>query len=124
MGRRRRQLLALAGVLLALAAWGTARGVDTWRYRAALEQAKARIAAGSRAEGQRLLAASAARWPGQGEVQFLLGACEQSLGHLEAAEAAWSRVPPDSPYAGHAAMLHARLLLKRDQYAAAEAPPP
>src|SRR5262249_57217585 len=91
------------------------------RYRTALEQAKARIAAGSRAEGRRMRAASAARWPGEGEVQFLLGACEQSLGQLEAAEAAWSRVPPDSPYAGHAAMLHARLLLKRDQYAAAEA---
>src|SRR5205085_8856260 len=78
------------------------------------------IASGKPAEAQRLLAWSAVRWPGQGEVEFLLGACEQALGRVAAAEAAWSRVPPDSPYAGHAAMLRVRLLLKRDQLAAAE----
>jgi tetratricopeptide (TPR) repeat protein len=34
--------------------------------------------------------------------------------------AAWSRVPADSPFAGHAAMLHVRLLLKSDRFASAE----
>ena len=51
---------------------------------------------------------------------FLLGACEQALGRPDAALAAWSRVPADSPFAGHAAMLRVRLLLKRDRFAAAE----
>jgi len=100
---------------------GIARGVDSWRYRASLEQAKARIASGSPAEAWRLLAESAARWPKEGELIFLLGACEQALGRPDAAEAAWSRVPADSPVAGHAAMLRFRLLLERDRFAAAEA---
>jgi len=117
---RRRRLLVVLGIALVLAVWGTARGVDSWCYRANLKQAKARIAAGSPADARRLLADSAARWPGEGEVAFLLGACEQALGRPEAAEAAWSRVPPDSSYAGNAAMLRVRLLLGRDQLAAAE----
>jgi len=110
----------LLGVTALFAAWGTARGVDSWRYRACLEQAKARIASGSPAAARRLLAESAARWPGEGELEFLLGACEQALGRPQAAEAAWSRVPNDSPFAGHAAMLRVRLLMKRDRFAAAE----
>src|SRR5271165_3480572 len=117
---RRRRLVVLLGVALVFAAWGTARAVDSWRYRASLDQAKARIAAGSPAEARRLLAESAARWPKEGELHFLLGACEQALGRPEAAAAAWSRVPADSPFAGHAAMLRVRMLLKRDQFAAAE----
>ena len=117
---RRRRLFVLLGVAAILAAWGTARGIDSWRYRASLEQAKARLASGSPAEARRLLAESAARWPGEGEVEFLLGACEQALGRPEAAEAAWSRVPPYSPFAGHAAMLRVRLLMKRDRFAEAE----
>jgi enediyne biosynthesis protein E4 len=118
---RRRWLLAVLGIATALAAWGTARGVDSWQYRAKLAQAKARIAAGSPAEACRLLADAVVRWPGEGEVAFLLGACEQALGRPDSALAAWSRVPSDSPFAGHAAMLRVRLLLKRDQFAAAEA---
>ena len=110
----------LLGVVALFAAWGTARGVDSWRYRTNLEQAKAWIASGSPAEARRLLAESAARWPKEGEMTFLLGACEQALGRPDAALAAWSRVPTDSPFAGNAAMLRVRLLMKRDRFAAAE----
>ena len=116
----RRWLLVILGVALVFASWGTARVVDSWRYRASLEQAKGRIASGLPHEARRLLAESAARWPGEGEVRFLLGACEQALGRPDAAEAAWSRVPANSPFAGHAAMLRVRLLMKRDRFAAAE----
>jgi enediyne biosynthesis protein E4 len=117
---RRSRLIILLGVIALVAAWGMARGVDSWRYRASLKQAKARLDSGSTYEARRLLAESAARWPAEGEVTFLLGACEQALGRPDAAEAAWSRVPADSPFAGHAAMLRVRLLLKRDRFAAAE----
>src|SRR5579883_2158370 len=117
---RRRGLVVILGVASVLATWGTVRAVDSWRYRASLEQAKARIASGSVAAARRVLAAAAARWPGDGEVTFLLGACEQALGRPDAAEATWSRVPADSPFAGHAAMLRVRLLMKRDRFAAAE----
>ncbi len=117
---RRRWLLGVAGIALAMAAWGTMRVVDSWRVKSILDQAKRRLDAGSPAAARRLLADAAARWPGEGEVEFLLGACEQALGRPDAAEAAWSRVPTESPFAGHAAMLHVRLLLKRDRFAAAE----
>ncbi len=117
---RQRRWVVILGVVSVFVVWGTARLVNSWRYRASLKQAKARLDSGSVAEARRLLAESAARWPGEGEVRFLLGACEQALGRLDAAEAAWSRVPTDSPFAGHAAMLRVRLLLKRDRFAAAE----
>src|SRR6516225_6613215 len=118
--RRRPLVIVLLGVGLVCAMWATARAVDSWRYRARLEQAKARIASGSPAEARRLLAEAEARWPREGELTFLPGACEQALGRPEAAMAAWSRVPADSPFAGHAAMLHVRLLLKSDRFASAE----
>ncbi len=120
MRRRWRWLLVILGVALVFAIWESWRVVDSWRYRASLERAKARIASGSPHEARRLLTESAARWPGEGEVKFLLGACEQALGRPDAAEAAWSRVPTDSPFAGNAAMLRVRLLLKQDRFAAAE----
>ncbi len=117
---RRRRFVVLLCVALVLAAWGTARGIDYWRYRSSIEQAKARIDKGLPADARRLLSQAAARWPGQGEAEFLLGACEQALGRPDAAEAAWSRVPRTSTFAGHAAMLRVRLLLKRDRFSAAE----
>jgi tetratricopeptide (TPR) repeat protein len=117
---RARRLGAILCASVMFAAWGTARAVDHWRYRSSIERAKTRIAAGSPAEAKRLLSHAAPLWPGQGEAEFLLGACEQALGRPAAAEAAWSRVPASSPFAGHAAMLRARLLLKRDRFAQAE----
>ena len=117
---RRRPLVSIVCVALVVATWATARVVDTWRYHASLERAKALIGSGSPVKARRLLADAASRWPGQGEVEFLLGACEQALGRPDAAEAAWTRIPADSPFAGHAAMLRVRLLLKRDRFAAAE----
>jgi enediyne biosynthesis protein E4 len=117
---RRRWWLAAAGIATLVAAWGTARAVDSWRIQSILKQAKQRLDARSPVEARRLLADAASRWPREGEVEFLLGACEQALGRPGAAEAAWSRVPADSPFAGHAAMLRVRLLLERDRYAAAE----
>jgi thioredoxin-like negative regulator of GroEL len=117
---RRRLLVAILGVTVVGGAWGAVRWVDSWRYRKSLEQAKARIASGLPTEARRLLAEAVLRWPAEGEVKFLLGACEQALGRPDAAEAVWSRVAPDSPYAAHAAILRVRLLLKRDRFAEAE----
>jgi thioredoxin-like negative regulator of GroEL len=113
-------MMVTLAVVLLFGAWGTARVVDTWRYRASIERAKAQIAAGRAAEARQLLADSAARWPGDGEATFLLGACEQSLGRAQAAELAWARIAESSPYAGHAAMLRVRLLLQRDRFAKVE----
>ena len=65
---RRRPLVAILGVALVFAIWGTARVVDSWRYRASLERAKTLIASRSPALARRLLAESALRWPQEGEV--------------------------------------------------------
>ena len=82
---RRSRWVMLLGVIALFAAWGTARVVDSWRYQASLKQAKDRLDSGSPYEARRVLAESAARWPGEGEVEFLLGACEQALGRPDAA---------------------------------------
>ena len=119
-GMRRKGLVLLIGLIALFAAWGTARAVDSWRYRTSMEKVKASIAAGSTSEARKLLVEAVERWPREGELQFLLGACEQALGRTQAAEEAWARVEPTSAFAGNAAMLRVRLLLKRDRFAAAE----
>ena len=48
------------------------------------------------------------------------GACEFKLGHPEAAEAAWSRVPAGSRFEPHAALYRARRVLNHDRFADAE----
>src|SRR5271166_5340816 len=84
--------LSVVGVR-ALESWR--RGRDVKAAEVALKAAKAALDARS-PEGARPLLARAStllRGAGDGEAAFLLGACEFKLGHLEAAEAAWSRVP-------------------------------
>jgi tetratricopeptide (TPR) repeat protein len=53
-------------------------------------------------------------------VEWLLGSCEQAEGNLDAAVAAWARVPPDSPRAEQAALNRAEVAYDRGQFAAAE----
>ena len=72
---------------------------------AALKAAKAALDARSPEGAPPLLAASARLGgAGDGEAEFLLGACELKLGHPEAAEAAWSRVPAGSRFEPYAAL--------------------
>ncbi len=98
------------------------RALDSWRFDSALREAKATLAGGSRPRSRDALAALAERWPGRGEVEFLLGASEQSLGRLEAASRAWGRVPAGSTFAPASAMFRARLALRSDRFAEAEGP--
>src|SRR5262249_61832955 len=78
------------------------------------------ISAHAPATAHRLLAEASRRWPGQGEVDLLLGACEFVLGRTDAAEQAWSRVAADSPFAPHAALYRARRVLAHHRFADAE----
>ena len=108
------------GIIAAGAVWAGARRLDTWRLESSLKAAKAAISARAPAKARGLLTDALARWPEEGEIAFLLGATEFSLGHREAAEAAWSRVPVGSPFVPHAAMYRARLVLEHDRFADAE----
>ena len=55
------------------------------------------------------------------EATFKLGLCEEVLGHSDAAETLWSRIPPTSSFAAKAAVGRARLLLNGGRFAPAEA---
>jgi hypothetical protein len=58
--------------------------------------------------------------PENGGVQYDLGVCEQALGHVDRAEAAWARVPPGLPHARRAALMRARQALKIHRFSPAE----
>jgi tetratricopeptide (TPR) repeat protein len=127
---RRRALWAIAiAVVAACSGLAGVRALESWRRErdataaeAALKAAKAALDARSPEAARPLLArASQLRGgAGNGEAEFLLGACEFKLGHPDAAEAAWSRVPAGSPFEAHAALYRARLVLSHDRFADAE----
>src|SRR3954471_23779945 len=71
-------------------------------YRAELDRAKREMAEGLYHTAQERLAGLSACWPGRGDVEYHLGLCERSRGRIEAALAAWKRVPAGSPQAGWA----------------------
>ncbi len=107
------------GLLLA-SAWGGYRAFDSWRYREGMRMAQAKIASGSPALARRALTEVVGRWPGRGEAEYLLGACEFALGRVGAADAAWARVPPESSFGPHAALMQARSALKGHRFVVAE----
>ena len=107
-------------IVAAYAVWASARTLDSRHLQSSLRAAKDAIAARSPGAARRLLAEAASRWPGEGEVELLLGACEQSLGRSDDADLAWSRVPASSPFAPHAALYRARHVLGHDRFADAE----
>ncbi len=58
--------------------------------------------------------------PDSDEAAYLLGLCERDLGHPEAADAAWSRVPPDSAFAPQAILGRFALLIQRGRISESE----
>jgi tetratricopeptide (TPR) repeat protein len=108
------------GIVVTLCAWGGGYAYRSWRFQSDLAAAKKAIAARSTTRAYRLLTNAVSFRPGDGEANLLLGACELSLGHPDAAELAWARVDSDSPFAPAAAMFRARAVLDRDRLADAE----
>ena len=103
---RRAQRGALVAGGLVIAA-GLAWGLLSWWSRRALAEASRDYAAGRYEAARGRLAALAAFWPGQADVELLLGLCERAAGRTDAALAAWSRVPTGSALADQAAQLRA-----------------
>jgi thioredoxin-like negative regulator of GroEL len=119
MQRRRAYVLAALGLLLVF--WGIAWVVAEGRDRADLERANREIAQGDFGGARRRLARLSARRPGRAEVEFPLGYCAAAAGDLDAALAAWARVPAASPLAPRAALLQAQVFIDgRGRFAAAE----
>ena len=100
--------------------WGTYRAVEARRFRAEADRAKRELDQGRFDAAAARLARLSTRWPGQLEVDYLLGLCEQGAGHPDAALAAWSRIPLRSSFALPAALWSSHLELKRGRFAVAE----
>lgn len=91
------------------------------RLRTELDQAEKDLAAGYHHTARERLARVAARWPGQAQVEFTLGVCEQLRGAPKAAMEAWKRVPPNSPpYSLRALLARGRLAMEQGQLSEAE----
>ena len=59
-------------------------------------------------------------WSAGGEIDYLLGSCEQAAGRPKDALAAWNRVPEHSPFSAKAAFQRGTLAMKLGQLAEAE----
>jgi tetratricopeptide (TPR) repeat protein len=118
-----RRLTFLVAAILGLAvALGVGYRVHARRSRdVELAQARRELEGGRAATARRRLESLAKAWPDDGEVLFRLGICEQALGRFDAADSAWSRVGPESPFAAKAATLRADDLINAGRYGEAEA---
>jgi len=105
---------------LAVAIWGGWSLDANRRFQRELDQAEKDMADGRYGLArQRFLGLRKGR-PGSGEVAYQLGLCEEKLGHLDAAVAAWSGVATDSPLYGKAAVGRALTLMNMGRYSQAE----
>ncbi len=120
---RRSLLIVVLGLVsaLGLAGWFAVKAVEAWQLRSELRQANSEFRARRFDAAQARLTRLAKRWPGEGEVEYLLGACELVKRHTEAALAAWGRVPDEAREAPLAALSRGRLALQISRYAVAEA---
>jgi len=117
---RVRLLFSLVAVSVLLA-WGGLRSLAARRLTAALNQAKAEMAAGRYSTARQLLAAQASMGAGEGEVDYQLGLCELYRGHPEAAMAAWERVSPTARFGARAVLQRSMLLIESGRFSPAEA---
>jgi enediyne biosynthesis protein E4 len=117
---RRRLLIVAIGLGLAAAAWLAVRVALAWQFRTELWEARRDLAARRVREAKARLDRLAERWPGRGEVEYWLGACERAAGHTDAALATWGRVPETAPEARLAALERGRLALESYHFALAE----
>ncbi|HKI19931.1 MAG TPA: FG-GAP-like repeat-containing protein, partial [Isosphaeraceae bacterium] len=112
--------IVLSLVVIA-AAWGGLSWADTRRCERELDRAKGEMAGGLYHLARQRLADLAPRRPAWAEAAYLLGVCEDSLGRPQAAETAWSRVAPDSPFAAKAVLGRVRILTNTGRLSPAEA---
>jgi tetratricopeptide (TPR) repeat protein len=118
--RPRRVLIVLLGLGAILAAWFAVRAVEHRRFEDELGRARAEFAERRFGAARVRLVRLAERRPGDGEVEYLLGACEKIRGRSDAALAAWGRVPAGAPQAPAATLSRARAALEIGRYRLAE----
>lgn len=124
LSRRPSRLTLKRGLAIAAGIAGLgfvlAIGARTAWYHIQLGRAERELAGRQFASARARLANLSSHWPGRAEIEYPLGSCEAALGHVDAALAAWSRVPLGSPSAHQAALDAARLAVENGRLAAAE----
>jgi predicted Zn-dependent protease len=117
--RRWRPILLLAAVV-AVVTWGGRRAWDVQRHRRALAEIQEEMDHGRHGTAVRKLVALLDRRPDSEEALYLLGACESGRRRIQAADQAWVRVPPGSPFAERAIQGRLQLRMERGRLAEAE----
>ena len=103
--------MLFVGISLLLLSWGVWLKLGEWRFQAGLERARKEIATRRFDQARGWLAAQALERPEFPEIAFLLGVCEHARARPEAALAAWSRVPLESPFGVKAVVARAQVLV-------------
>ncbi len=109
-------LIAVVGVGL----WGGREWWVAWRYREALKTIKGEIEGGRHALAARDLHSLLAWSSDTARALYLLGSCERSRGHPDAAAEAWAQVSPASRFAIAALLGRMELDVERGRLADAE----
>jgi enediyne biosynthesis protein E4 len=113
------RLLSLT-LLAAAMGFGAVEGIEAWCYRVELSLADHELAAGRYEPALRRLERLSAHWPGRADVEYPRGICHRALEHVDAALAAWERVPRDSPLGARSMLDRGRLALDHGRLAIAE----
>ncbi|MGC8642041.1 MAG: FG-GAP-like repeat-containing protein [Isosphaeraceae bacterium] len=104
-------LASLAGLaVLAATSWWI---IGQWRTAVVIRWADREMKLGRFQAVRDRLAWLSACWPGHGGVDYRLGVCEEKLGQIDQAMAAWNRVSPDYLLFAHAGVERGRLLIHR-----------
>jgi tetratricopeptide (TPR) repeat protein len=90
------------------------------RFRRELKQAETDMSVGRYRVARQRLSDLTKRRHSSSEAAYRLGLCEQNLGHIAAARAAWSRVAPESPFFTKASVGRALLLMHGGHFSSAE----
>ena len=97
------------------------RARESRRFRASLDEVKQELDAGRFRLARKGLARLSGRHTNHPEVEYLSGICEQAIGHLDPALAAWGRVPAGTAFTAKARLAAARsMMLERGRFTLAE----
>ena len=112
--------MTIGSLGLGLLALQGASTLQTRRLRAELERVRQMMDGGRLAVAREKLVSLAQHWPADGDVLFLLGRCEETLGRPDRALDAWGRIPVSSPEFARGAESRGSLLINQGQFAPAE----
>ena len=113
-------LAAFLSSLFLAVAYGAWRGLDGYRYQAAMNEVQADVKAGRHAMAARKLTDLIAARGEIDELVYLLGVCEKGRGRLDRAGSTWSKIEPPSRFAAAAIRARAAALVDQGRLADAE----